>query len=67
MTIDRQTPIHTLPELLRVPEAARYLSCSEGLVRELIRRQELPSVRLGRLLRIHRDSLATLVTANVKR
>jgi excisionase family DNA binding protein len=65
MTVTRLTPINELPELLRVEEAALYLGTSKGLIYELARRGELPSVRLGRLLRIRRDGLDALKGANV--
>jgi len=55
--ITRQTKLDDLPELLRVEEAAAYLGIGRGLAYELARRGELPSVRLGRLLRIKRDGL----------
>jgi excisionase family DNA binding protein len=55
--ISRTTPIGELPELLRVEEAAAWLGASKGLIYELARRGDLPSVRLGRLLRIRRDGL----------
>ena len=59
MTITRATPISELPELLRVEEAAAFLGCSRGLVYELVRRGELPSVKLGRLTRVKREGLVT--------
>jgi excisionase family DNA binding protein len=46
-----------LPELLRAEEAARYLGISKGLVYEMVKRHELPSTKLGRLLRIPRSGL----------
>ncbi|MBM3820277.1 MAG: helix-turn-helix domain-containing protein [Acidimicrobiia bacterium] len=55
--VTRQTPLEDLPELLRVEEAARWLGIGRGLAYELARRGDLPSVRLGRLLRIRRDGL----------
>lgn len=65
--ISRTTPLETLPELLRVEEAAVVLDCSKGLVYEMARRGELPSVRLGRLLRIRRDGLAALIERTERR
>lgn len=56
--VTRGTPLDQLPELLRVEEAAAYLGTSRGLVYDLVRRGDLPSVKLGRLLRIKRDGLA---------
>ncbi len=62
--ITRLTPLSDLPELLRVEEAAKYLGIGRGLAYELARRGDLPSVRLGRLLRIKREGLdATLKAA----
>jgi excisionase family DNA binding protein len=58
--INRHTPLLDLPELLRPEEAAAVLGISRWLVYELAKRGELPSVRLGRLLRITRDGLATI-------
>jgi excisionase family DNA binding protein len=55
--INRFTPITDLPELLRVDEAAAVLDVSRWLVYELIRRGDLPSVKLGRLVRIPRTAL----------
>ena len=59
MTITRTTPVANLPELLRVEEAAVWLDVSRGAVYELARNGGLGSVKLGRLLRITRDSLAS--------
>ena len=59
--ITRQTPLNELPELLRVEEAAAYLGIGRGLAYELARQGTLPSVRLGRLLRIKRDGLEAAV------
>ena len=61
MMINRHTPLTDLPELLRVDEAAAWLDISTCTVYELARTRALPSVKLGRLLRITRDGLATLM------
>jgi excisionase family DNA binding protein len=55
--ITRHTPLADLPEFLRCEEAAAFLGVSKGIVYELARRGELPSVRFGRLLRIKREGL----------
>ena len=44
-------------ELLTVPEAAQLLRISRNLAYELVARQQLPSVRLGRVIRVPRTSL----------
>jgi excisionase family DNA binding protein len=58
--ISRTTPPEQLPEVLRAEEVAAWLGCSRGLVFELCKRGELKSLRLGRLLRIPRESLLAL-------
>ena len=55
--ITRMTPVSDLPELLSVPEAAAWLHIGTGLTYEMVRRGDLPSVRLGRLVRIQRSGI----------
>jgi excisionase family DNA binding protein len=45
------------PLLITIPETARLLSCSSGLVKSMIRRGQLQPVKLGRLTRIPRAQL----------
>ena len=61
MTITRATPLADLPELLRVSECAEWADTSAGAIYEAVRRGDLPSVRLGRLVRIPRAGLARLI------
>ena len=58
--ITRYTPVEQLPELLFVSEAAVWLGIGRTLTYELVQRGELPSVKLGRLVRVTRDGLVTL-------
>jgi excisionase family DNA binding protein len=44
-------------ELLTVPEAAKLLRIGRNLAYELVARGEIPSVRLGRVIRIPRTAL----------
>ena len=60
MTITRTTPVAEWPSLLRPDEAAALIDVSKGLIYEMARRGQLPSVRLGRLLRIPREALAAM-------
>lgn len=60
MKVTRTTPLVDLPELLRADEAAVWLGIGRGTTYELIRRGDLSSVRLGRLVRIPRAALAEL-------
>ena len=48
-----------LGELLTVTQAARVVRVSEVTVRRLVRRGELPGLRVGRQWRISADGLAT--------
>lgn len=43
--------------LLKPSEVAEALGIGRSLIYELIARKEIPSVRLGRCIRIRRDSL----------
>jgi excisionase family DNA binding protein len=43
---------------LKGAEVSAWCSVSRGVVYELIRRNELPSVRLGRLVRVPQEGLA---------
>ncbi len=58
------TPLADLPELLRPEEVSLLIDCGKGLVYEMVRRNELESVRLGRLLRIPRRAIEALRGSN---
>jgi excisionase family DNA binding protein len=60
VTVTRMTRPEELPELANVDEAAAWLGCSRALVYALVRRRELDGVKLGRLLRIRKESLLKL-------
>lgn len=51
--------------LLTVPETARLLRISRNLAYDLMARGELPSVRLGRVIRVPRSSLDDWVKTSV--
>ena len=59
MKVTRFTKFDDLPEILVVPEAAAWLSCSTGKVYEAIRSGDIEAVRIGRLVRISKSELAT--------
>jgi excisionase family DNA binding protein len=63
MMLTRVTPASQLPELLRIDECAAWLDCGSATVRGMVQRGELPSIRLGRLLRIPRAGLLAMVGA----
>lgn len=45
------------PEFLTVPQAAEYLNCSVPTVWRLLRRGDLPGLKVGRLRRLRRRDL----------
>lgn len=53
-------------DLLTVPEAAKLLRISRNLAYELVARRELPSVRLGRVIRIPRSALDAWMEERIK-
>jgi len=55
------SPSRDLPLLLDAAEAAKLLSLSRAKVCEMASRSELPSIRVGRALRIPRDPLLTWI------
>jgi len=63
--IERSASIDSLPNLMRVSEVAVFLDCGEGTVRAMVRAGQLTSVRLGRLLRIPRCSIAEWLRVDV--
>lgn len=47
-----------LPDgLMHVPQIADYLRVSKTSVYKLIKRQKIPAIRIGRLLRVRKDEL----------
>ena len=55
--IARSIPYELLPEFLSPEEFRQYLGLSRNGVYELLRRQEIPHVRFGRLIRIPKTAL----------
>jgi len=49
------------PVVSKTPEAARYLLCSEALIREYIRTKKLHAVKVGRSYRIPREAIEALL------
>ena len=58
-------PRDTQDHLLALPEVAKRLACSRGLVRRLDARGVLHRVKLGRLVRYRASDVARLVTEGV--
>jgi len=53
-------------DLLTVDEVAEYLRIKATTVRELIKRGELPAAKVGRVYRIKRTDVETLLSTEVK-
>ena len=51
--------------LYTVPEVAQYLRCSVRTVFDLVRRGDLPAVKIGRLTRITAGQLAAYLNQSV--
>lgn len=58
--------MNTEKVLLTVPEAARRLSLGRTTAYQLVRRGELPSVRLGRAVRVPVHALDEWITAHTE-
>jgi excisionase family DNA binding protein len=56
-TIDRSLPIDALPEFLSPEEFRRYLGLGRSTVYDLLRRGEIPHLKLGKCIRIPRTVL----------
>lgn len=54
-------PLDSLPAVLTVEETARYLRIGRGAAYEAVRAGEIPSVRIGRSIRVSRTALLALL------
>lgn len=52
------------PAVLTVEEAAKLLRIGRGPAYEAVRRGEIPSVKLGRTIRVPRAALLSMLEAN---
>ena len=57
MEITRYTPVGELPELLDVEEFRTWLGIGRSLAYDMLRRHEVPAIKIGRLVRIPRSAL----------
>ena len=57
LPITRHTPFEALPQFLSVEEFRAFVGIGRSTVYDLLRRNELPCVRFGRVVRIPRDAL----------
>jgi excisionase family DNA binding protein len=59
VVITRDTKFDQLPEYLTPEELGSYLGLGRGTAYDLLRRGEIPSIRLGRLIRVPKSALTT--------
>jgi excisionase family DNA binding protein len=64
--IDRNTPWDALPEFLSPGEFRAYLSLGRSTVYDLLRRDEIPSVKFGKCIRIPKTALRQVPAAEVE-
>jgi excisionase family DNA binding protein len=57
LVIDRRTPFDELPEYLSPDEFREYLALARSTCYDLLRRQQIPHVRYGRVIRIPKTAL----------
>lgn len=62
--ITSMTPVYVQPALLDVKQAAIYIGRSEQAVQHLIFEKELPVVRVGRRVHLHRADLDRWIEQN---
>jgi excisionase family DNA binding protein len=55
--MDQHTEKKQAPDLLKIPEAAEILKMGRSTVYKLISTKELPSIRIGRMIRISREDI----------
>ena len=58
--ITRWTRFEDLPEFLSPDEVMAFLGLGRGLVYDLLHTGALPTVRFGRLFRVHREALKAM-------
>lgn len=56
-----------LPDVLAVPDVARVLRIGRNQAYELVRSRTIPSVRIGRSIRVPRTALERFLAAEVIR
>jgi excisionase family DNA binding protein len=55
--IDRRTPVDQLPEFLTPEEFRAYIGISRSTIYDLLRRDEIPHQKFGKLIRIPKSAL----------
>ncbi len=54
-------------QILTIPEVAKYLKVSRSKVYSLVARRTLPSLRMGRNVRIRETDLRVWIDSNIRR
>ena len=53
--------VNTFPNILTVPEVAKYLRIGRTTAYALVKNGEIPSLKIGRQIRVFRDDLLNYV------
>ena len=53
----KASSFHNLPKLLSIPEVCAYLSLGQTVVREMIRKDEIPHIRIRSRIRVSEDDI----------
>ena len=62
--ISRMTETENLPSLMKVKDVAQYCEVSPKTIYDALKRGDLRSARVGRLIRIHRDDVINFLRGN---
>ena len=62
--VTRQTPYEDLPQFLSVEEFRTFVGIGRSTVYDLLRREAIPFVRFGRVLRIPKTALRPYMEVN---
>jgi excisionase family DNA binding protein len=64
VTTSEARSVDDLPSVLRIGEVAAFLRCDRSTIYELVRRGELPVIRLGRTFRVSREALGRFLAGH---
>ncbi len=64
--ITRMTETADLPNVMTVQDVAQYCEVSPKTIYDALKRGDLQSARVGRLIRIHRDDVMSFLRGNAR-
>ena len=65
-TVRPESPLEELPMMLKVTEVASYLRVTRQMLYQVIREGGIKSVRVGKAMRISRDTLRDFIAGEKK-